>query len=75
MSKKQKSKLKPLTFQQAREIKKGSRYLLIKASYESKVGDVVKVTKADYPGSDYEHIRISNGYGSWRVASSDLSII
>ena len=72
---KSKKSLKPLDYKQATLIKKGQKYALIDASYESKSGDIVTVTKAENPGSDYEHIRISNGFGTWRVSSSGLSLI
>ena len=46
---------------------------LVEDDYESKAGDIVKITQAINPGSDYEIIRISNGQASWRVSSSDLA--
>lgn len=68
-----KSKLKPLSYQEARQIKVGQKFILRESKYESKAGDVVRITKAEYPGSDYEHIRISNGESSWRTSTYNLA--
>ena len=66
-------KLTRITDDQARALKKGMKVRLMEDKYESKAGDIVTITKANYPGSDYENIRISNSQGSWRVSSYSLA--
>ena len=68
-----KIKLVRLTTDECYGLKKGMKVRLVEDDYESKAGDIVKITQAINPGSDYEIIRISNGQASWRVSSSDLA--
>ena len=57
-------------------LKKGMKVILPESNPNSKYkkGEVVKVTKAENPGSDFEQIRVCNEHYSWRVSSCGMKL-